>query len=144
MLVLYFFIFPLKESSWYLMFSYITIGLQNPKCFWIIWGTTLHFHPSPQSIPLMIYSAIYCFLSFQMPLLSFLKEGVIGWPNIFFFHCVKLSLVYLICFSLMSWRCFPLNSLTLHILVLLINSVLFSFTQEIFSYINNQHAYNPP
>ena len=66
MLILYFFIIPLKESSWYLVFSYITIGLQNPKCFWIPWGTILHFHPSPQSIPLTIYSAIYCFLSFQM------------------------------------------------------------------------------
>ena len=143
MLVL-FFIFPLKLSSWNLVFYYITIGLQNPKCFWIPWGTILHFHPSPQSIPLMIYSAIYCFLSFQMPLLSFLKVWLAGLIYSLF-HCVKLSLVCFICFSVMSWRCFPLNSLASHIVVLLINSKVFFFsTQEIFSYINNQHAYNPP
>lgn len=144
MLVL-FFIFPLKLLSWNLVFCYITIGLQNPKCLWIPWGTILHFHPSPQSIPLMIYSAIYCFLSFQMPLLSFLKVWLAG-VTYSLFHCIKLSLVCFICFSVMSWRCFPLNSLASHIVVLSINSKVFFFffTQEIFSYINNQHAYNPP
>ena len=124
------------------MFSYIT-GLQNPKCFWIIWGTILHFHPSPQSIPLMIYSAIYCFLSFQMPLLSFLKVWLAG-LTYSFFHYFILSLVYLICFSLMSWRCFPLNSLTSHILVLLINSVFFlSHKRFLVILITNMHTILP-
>ena len=130
MLVL-FFIFPLKLLSWNLVFCYITIGLQNPKCLWIPWGTILHFHPSPQSIPLMIYSAIYCFLSFQMPLLSFLKVWLAG-LTYSLFHCIKLSLVCFICFSVMSWRCpwigeCPLNSLASHIVVLSINSKVFFF-----------------
>lgn len=113
-----FFHLPYKQSSWKLVFSFIT-GLQNPKCFWMLWHN-IKFSFKPQSIPLMIYS-IYCFLSFQMPPFSFLEVQLAGLTYTLFSIVSDWVMCLLICFSITSWRYVPVNSLTSHIRFLLIN-----------------------